>query len=81
MSCDRQHQNTFITLLFGSDRQIRRRYIIWHISYACVQNGLDGARERERERERERGIERDIHVSAVSHTSHVSLSGMDKYIG
>ena len=54
-----------------------------------MKNGLNGARERasEKEREKEREGEREkrerdthIHVSAVSHTSHVSLSGRDRYI-
>ena len=75
MSCDRQHQNTFITLLFGSDRYVEG------ISYGIYRMRVYRTiGRREREREREIGIERDIHVSAESHTSHVSLSGMDRYI-
>ena len=43
------------------------RYVeakLCHISYECVQSGLNGARDRKREK----------HVSAASHTSHASLS-------
>jgi hypothetical protein len=50
------------------------------MSYECVQNGLNGTRDREIQRQRQREIkarETHVHVSAVRHTSHVFLSGRE----
>jgi hypothetical protein len=52
------------------------------MSYECVQNGLNGTRDREiqiqRQRQREiKARETHVHVSAVRHTSHVFLSGRE----
>ena len=70
MSCDRQHQNASITSLFGGDGYVEGT------SYGIYRMRVY----RTDWTERERGREREIHVSAVSHTSHVSFSGMDRYI-
>ena len=87
MSCDRYHQITFITSFFGSDRYVARSKTIIvrskvAISYAIYRMSVyrSDRTEREIERDRDREIkarETHVHVSAVRHTSHVSLSGRE----